>query len=312
MIKKNSKIFIAGHNGMIGSAILKKLISQGYKKLYFKSKASLDLRNQSKVKNYLKKIKPDAVILAAAIVGGIHANNLRKGEFIYDNIIIQSNVIHSSYLAGVKNLIFLGSNCAYPKFSKQPIKEKYLLSGYLDKTNEAYAIAKIAGINLCQSYNMQYQLNYKILMPCNSYGLGDNYDPKESHFLPSLIKKISDAINQNKKTIHMWGDGKARRELIYSADVADAVLFFLKKKTKETVINIGTGIDRSINEYAKIIMKHFGVKLKIIHQKNKLIGTPSKLLDVSLAKKYGWKYKTSLKKGLTVAIEDYLKRFSYK
>ena len=232
MIKKNSKIFIAGHNGMIGSAILKKLISQGYKNLYFKSKASLDLRNQSKVKNYLKKIKPDAVILAAAKVGGIEANNSRKGEFIYDNITIQNNVIHSSYLAGVKNLIFLGSSCVYPKFSKQPIKEKYLLSGYLEKTNEPYAIAKIAGINLCQSYNSQYNLNYKSLMPCNAYGKGDNYDPKESHFFPSLIKKINDSINQKKKSINMWGDGKAKREVIYADDVADASIFFLKKKNK--------------------------------------------------------------------------------
>ena len=162
----------------------------------------------------------------------IYANNSRKGEFIYDNITIQSNVIHSSYLAGVRNLIFLGTSCAYPKFSKQPIKEKYLLSGYLDKTNEAYAIAKIAGINLCQSYNMQYNLNYKILMPCNTYGICDNYNPKESHFLPSLIKKISDSINQNKKNIHMWGDGKAKREVIYADDVADASIFFLKKNKR--------------------------------------------------------------------------------
>jgi len=311
-INKDSKIFIAGHKGMIGSAILRKLISQGYKKLYFKSKNLLDLRNQAAVKNYLKKIRPHAVILAAAKVGGIEANNLHKGEFIYDNITIQNNVIHSSYLAGVKNLIFLGSSCVYPKFSKQPIKEKYLLSGYLEKTNEPYAIAKIAGINLCQSYNTQYNVNYKSLMPCNAYGIDDNYNPKESHFFPSLIKKISDSINQNKKSINIWGDGKVKREVIYADDVADASVFFLKKKTKETLINIGTGVDKSINDYAKIIMKHFGVKLKMIHQKNKLIGTPRKLLDVSLAKKYGWKYKTSLKKGLSFTIQDYLKKYSHK
>tara|TARA_B100000989_G_scaffold298918_1_gene291066 strand:+ start:42565 stop:43503 length:939 start_codon:yes stop_codon:yes gene_type:complete len=312
MIKKNSKIFIAGHKGMIGSAILKKLISQGYKKLYFKSKDSLDLRNQTKVKNYLKKIRPHAVILAAAKVGGIEANNLRRGEFIYDNIAIQNNVIHSSYLAGVKNLIFLGSSCVYPKFSKQPIKEKYLLSGYLEKTNEPYAIAKIAGINLCQSYNMQYNLNYKSLMPCNAYGINDNYNPEESHFFPALIKKISDSIRQNKKNINIWGDGTILREVIYADDVADASVFFLKKRTKETIINIGTGTEKSINDYAKIIMKHFGVNLKIIHQKNKLTGTPRKILDVSVAKKYGWKYKTSLKEGISVTIDDYLKKYSFK
>lgn len=310
MIKKNSKIFIAGHNGMVGSAILKKLIAKGYKKLYFKSRKSLDLTNQIKVNNYLKKIRPDAVILAAAKVGGIETNNLRRGEFIFDNISIQNNVIHSSYLAGVKNLIFLGSSCVYPKFCKQPIKEEYLLSGYLEKTNEPYAIAKIAGINLCQSYNVQYGLNYKSLMPCNAYGLNDNYDPHESHFFPALIRKIIEAVRYNKKSINIWGNGTTLREVIYSDDIADATIFFLKKKTKKTLINIGTGIEKSINEYAKIIMKHFGVNLKIVHHKKKLTGTPRKLLDISLASKYGWKYKTSLKKGLSATIDDYLKKNS--
>ena len=312
MINKNSKIFVAGHRGLIGSAIIRNLEKKNYKKIFTRSKQELDLRDQKKVLKYFLKIKPDAVILAAAKVGGIEVNNTLRGEFIYDNLSIQNSVIHSSYLAGVKNLIFLGSSCIYPKLSKQPIKEKYLLSGYLEKTNEPYAIAKIAGISLCDSYNQQYKLNYKCLMPCNAYGTNDNYDPIGSHFLPSLIRKISDSINQNKKYIYMWGDGKVKREVIYADDVADASIFFLKKKTKDTLINIGTGIDRSINDYAKIIMKHFGVKLKIIHQKNKLIGTPSKLLDVSLAKKYGWKYKTSLKKGLSITIEDYLKKYSHK
>ena len=235
MIKKNSKIFIAGHNGMVGSAILKKLTTKGYKKLYFKSRKSLDLTNQIKVNNYLKKIRPDAVILAAAKVGGIQANNLKKGEFIFDNISIQNNVIHSSYLAGVKNLIFLGSSCVYPKLCKQPIKEEYLLSGYLEKTNEPYAIAKIAGINLCQSYNTQYGLNYKSLMPCNAYGLNDNYDPHESHFFPALIRKIIEAIRYNKKSINIWGDGTTLREVIYSDDIADATIFFFKQKNKKNI-----------------------------------------------------------------------------
>ncbi len=312
MIKKNSKIFIAGHNGMIGSAILRKLKEQGYKKLYFESKKSLDLKNQLKVKNYLEKIRPDAVILAAAKVGGIEANNLRRGEFIYDNIAIQNNVIHYSYLAGVKNLIFLGSSCVYPKLSKQPIKENYLLSGYLEKTNEPYALAKIAGISLCESYNIQYNLNYKSLMPCNAYGINDTYDPKRSHFFPALIKKITDSIKYKKKNIYIWGDGSQRRELIFSDDVADAAIFFLKKKTKDTIINIGTGYDKTINQYAKIIMKYFDVDLKIIHQKKKLTGTPRKLLDVSLAKKYGWKYKTSLNEGISKTVDDYFKKNSYK
>ena len=193
MINKNSRIFIAGHKGMIGSAILRKLKSLNYSNIHFKTRKELDLTNQKKVLNYFSKTRPDAVILAAAKVGGIEANNSYRGEFIFDNLSIQNNVIHSSYLYGVKNLIFLGSSCVYPKFSKQPIKEKYLLSGYLEKTNEPYAIAKIAGINLCESYNKQYNLNYKSLMPCNAYGINDNYDPHNSHFFPALIKKIVDA-----------------------------------------------------------------------------------------------------------------------
>jgi len=231
MINKNSKIFVAGHKGLIGSAIIRKLEKLNYKKIYTRSKKDLDLRDQKKVLKYLSKIKPDAVILAAAKVGGIEANNSLRGEFIYDNLSIQNNVIHSSYLTGVKNLIFLGSSCIYPKLSKQPIKEKYLLSGYLEKTNEPYAIAKIAGINLCESYNKQYNLNYKCLMPCNSYGVNDNYDLNTSHFFPALIKKIVDAIRFRQDAINIWGNGKPLRELIFSDDIADACIFFLKKKT---------------------------------------------------------------------------------
>lgn len=309
MINKNSKIFVAGHKGLIGSAIIRKLEKLNYKKIYTRSKKDLDLRDQKKVLKYLSKIKPDAVILAAAKVGGIEANNSLRGEFIYDNLSIQNNVIHSSYLTGVKNLIFLGSSCIYPKLSKQPIKEKYLLSGYLEKTNEPYAIAKIAGINLCESYNKQYNLNYKCLMPCNSYGVNDNYDLNTSHFFPALIKKIVDAIRFRQDAINIWGNGKPLRELIFSDDIADACIFFLKKKTSENLINIGTGTDESITEYANLIMKHLGVKIKISYLKNKPNGTMRKVLDVSLAKKYGWKYKTSLKKGLSIAVSDYLKRY---
>ena len=308
MINKNSKIFVAGHNGLIGSAIIRKLKNSNFQNIFTKPKNKLDLRDQKKVLNYFELIKPDAVILAAAKVGGIEANNRYRGEFIYDNLSIQNNVIHSSYLSGVKNLIFLGSSCIYPKLSKTPIKESYLMSGNLEKTNEPYAIAKIAGINLCESYNYQYNLNYKCLMPCNSYGINDNYDPIKSHFLPALIKKIIDAIKNNKDSIEIWGNGKPLRELIYSEDVADACIFFLKKKTKHTLINIGTGTDLSIKQYAEIIMKHLGVKFKIIYKKEKPNGTLRKVLDVSLAKKYGWKNKTSFKKGLSYTINDYLKK----
>ena len=206
MINKKSKIFLAGHKGMIGSAILRKLKNLKYKNIYIKTKETLDLRDQSKVYKYIRRIKPDAVIIAAAKVGGINANNNFRGEFIFDNLSLQNNLIHASFKSGVKNLIFLGSSCVYPKNSKQPIKEKYLLSNYLEKTNEPYAIAKIAGIKLCESYNDQYGLNYKCLMPCNAYGINDNYNLENSHFLPALIRKIIDAKKKNHKFIKLWGD----------------------------------------------------------------------------------------------------------
>ena len=293
---------------MVGSAVVRKLKELKYKKIYFQNKKQLDLRNQNKVYKYINNIKPDAVILAAAKVGGIKANNTFRGEFIFDNLSIQNNVIDASYKNGVKNLIFLGSSCVYPKNSKQPIKESYLLSNYLEKTNEPHAIAKIAGVNLCESYNIQYNVNYKCLIPCNAYGMNDNYDLNSSHFLPALIRKIIDAINNDKDYIKIWGRGKTLREVIYSDDIADACIFFLKKKTKESLINIGTDIEKSITEYAKFIMKHLGVNLKIIYEKKTLDGTFRKLLDVSLAKKYGWKYKTNLDEGLSNTINDYLQK----
>ena len=308
MIGKNSKIFVAGHNGMIGSAIIRKFKQLKYKHIFVKSRKQLDLTDQNKVFRYLKKIKPDAVILAAAKVGGINANNKYRGEFIYENLSIQNNIIHGSFINGVKNLIFLGSSCIYPKNCKQPIKEKYLLSSHLERTNEPYAIAKIAGLKLCESYNLQYNLNYKCLMPCNSYGINDNYDLNSSHFLPALIRKIIEALKNNKDHITIWGSGKPLRELIYCDDVADACIFFLKKKTNLSLINIGSGFEKSINYYANHIMKHLGVNLKITYKKTKPNGTMKKVLDVSLAKKYGWRYKTPLKKGLAITINDYLKR----
>ena len=309
MINKNSKIFLAGHKGMIGSAILRKLKSDKYNKIYYRNKNQLNLLNQEKVYNYLRRIKPDAVIIAAARVGGIVANNTYRANFIFENLSIQNNVIHGSYKAGVKNLIFLGSSCIYPKRSDQPIKEDYLLSSNLEKTNEPYAIAKIAGIKLCESYNYQYNVNYKCLMPCNAYGKNDNYDLNTSHFFPALIRKIIDSIKNNRDYIKIWGSGKPLRELIYADDVADACIYFLKKKTKETLINIGSGDERSISDYAKFIMKHLSVKLKIKYEKKNLDGTPRKLLDIALAKKYGWKPKTSLSTGLSHTINDYFKKY---
>ena len=306
MVNKK-KIFIAGHNGMIGSAIYKKIKNNKKFKVLFEDKKKLDLKNQSDVFNYLKKKKPHGVIIAAAKVGGIVANNTDRASFIYDNIIIQSNIIHGSYLANVKNLIFLGSSCIYPRSAKQPIKENYLLSDYLEKTNEPYAIAKIAGLKMCENYSTQYNLNYKTLMPCNAYGENDNYDPKNSHFLPALIKKIIDSIRSNKNYIVLWGNGKSLRELIFSEDIASACLYFLNKKTKSKIFNIGTGIDYTIEYYARLIMKHLNVDLKIVYDKTKPNGTHKKLLDSSLARKYGWKHKVKFEKGISIAINDYLK-----
>ena len=306
-MKNKEKIYIAGHNGMIGSAILKILKKNKKFKLIYETKNNLNLTNQKDVFRFLKIKKPDGVILAAAKVGGIHANNSERASFIYENISIQSNVIHGSYLAGVKNLIFLGSSCIYPRSSKQPIKEKYLLSDYLEKTNEPYAIAKIAGLKMCENYNNQYNLNYKTLMPCNAYGENDNYDLKSSHFLPALIRKIVEAIRTNKNHITLWGNGQPLRELIFSEDIASACVYFLKKKTKSKIFNIGSGIEYSIEDYAKLIMKHLNVNLKIVYDKKKPNGTFKKLLDSSLANKYGWRHKINFEKGISIAINDYLK-----
>ena len=297
---------------MIGSAIIRKLKELNYRNIYTIDRSKLDLREQSKVYKYLNKIKAKAVIIAAAKVGGIKANDDQKADFIFDNLSIQNNLIHGSFKVGVKNLIFLGSSCVYPKKCKQPIKESYLLSNYLEETNEPYAIAKIAGIKLCSSYNFQYNLNYKCLMPSNSYGLNDNYDLQTSHFFPALLRKIIEAARYKKNFIKIWGNGKALREVIYSDDVADACIFFLKKKTKHTIINVGTGVEKTIDEYAKFMMKHLKLKLKIIYENRKLNGTYRKMLDCSVAKKYGWKHKTSLEKGLSSTINDYLGNYILK
>ena len=305
MINKNSKLFVAGHNGLVGSAILRKLREQGYKNLIYKNRKSLDLTNQNKVEKFFKKYKPEVVINAAAKVGGIEANNIFKAEFIYDNLAIQQNIIHFSYKYKVKSLIFLGSSCIYPRNCKQPIKEEYLLNGKLEKSNEPYAIAKIAGIKMCESYNLQYRTNFKCIMPCNTYGPNDNYNLKTSHFYPALIKKIYEAKLKKKNTITIWGTGKAKRELIYVDDIADACIYFFNKNTKETLINIGSGIEKSITNYAKFIIKELKLNLKIKYDKSKLTGTPRKILNSSIARKYGWKPKVNLKSGFKKVFSAY-------
>ena len=296
MITKNSKIFLAGHNGLVGSAILRRLNILGYKNILTVDKKKLDLTNQKKVFLFLKRNRPQAIIIAAAKVGGIYANNKYRANFIYENLAIQNNLIHSAFLNKIKNLIFLGSSCVYPKNSKQPIKEKYLLTGLLEHTNEPYAIAKIAGIKMCESYNIQYGTNYK-------------YNLQNSHFFPALIRKIHDSKIKKVNKIILWGTGKPKRELIYVDDVADACIFFLNKKTKESLINIGTGKDIKIEQYAKSIMKFLNIKINIHFDKTKPDGTPRKLLDTTIAKKYGWRPKISLKDGFFLTYVDYLKKY---
>ena len=308
MISLRSKIYVAGHKGLVGSAIVRELKKSGYKKIVVTNKKELDLSIQSDVQSFLKKLKPDFIFIAAAKVGGIYANNRFKAEFIYENLMIQSNLIHGAYLAGVKNLIFLGSSCVYPKKCKQPIKEEYLLSGKLEPTNDAYAVAKIAGIKMCESYNEQYKTNFRCLMPTNTFGPNDNYDPLNSHFIPSLIKKIHRQKNKIKKEITIWGNGKAKREVIYVDDLANACVYFMNKKTKQSLINIGTGKDYTIIYYtkliAKIILKDSYIKLK--YDKSKPNGTPQKVMNISLAKKYGWKSKIKLKEAINKTYQSFL------
>ena len=296
MIKHNSKIFIAGHKGLVGSAIYRKLKFKGYSNLLIADKKKLDLTNQIKVIKFLKKKKPDFIFIAAAKVGGIYYNLKYKADFITENLQIQTNLIHGAYKCGIKDLIFLGSSCVYPKNCKQPIKETYLLSGKLEETNDAYAIAKIAGVKMCQSYNEQYKTNYKCLMPTNTYGPNDNYDKNNSHFIPALIKKIHELKLSKKNTIILWGNGKVKREVIHVDDIAEACIFFMKKKTEHFLINIGTGKDYSIKYYLELIAKVIlgNKKIKIKYDKTKPNGSPRKVMDISLAKKYGWKSKMNL------------------
>ena len=313
MIKKNDKIFVAGHKGLIGSSIIRKLKKEGYKKIITIDKKKLNLINQSEVYFFLKKTKPKFIFLAAARVGGIASNDKYRGEYIYENLMIQTNVIHGAYKAKIKNLIFLGSSCIYPKFSKQPIKESYLLSGKLEETNDAYAIAKIVGIKMCENYNLQYKTNYKCLMPTNTFGPNDNYDEFNSHFVASLIKKIREIEKKNKNSIKIWGDGTPKREIIYVDDIADACIYFMNKKTKHSLINIGTGRDYSIKEYVKLFLNILipKKKIKLIFQKNKPNGTPRKLMDVNLAKNYGWKSKIDLKKAILSTYNSYKSNEEY-
>ena len=306
-LKKNTKIFLAGHNGMVGSAILRKLHENGFNNIITQNRKKLDLLNQSKTFKFLKKNKPKFVIIAAARVGGIVANIKFKSQFFYENLQIQNNLIHGSYLAGVKNLFLLGSSCIYPKYCKQPMKEDYLLTGPLEQSNDGYALAKIAGVKMCEYYSKTYNLNFKSLMPPNLYGPNDNYDLNNSHFYPALIKKIYIAKKNNKNDLLIWGSGKAKRELMFVNDFADSVIYFMKKNIKEPFLNIGTGKNFSITWYAKFLMRKLKVKLKIRYDKSKPDGMPKKCLDIKRAKKYGWKPKNNFDTAFKITYEHFLK-----
>ena len=308
MINIDSKVFLAGHNGMLGSSIFRILKKKGYKKIITIDKKKLDLRNQIAVKKFIQKNKPDAVIIAAAKVGGIKANIKYPADFISDNLQIQTNLILSSRLNNVKKLILFGSSCIYPKHLKKPIKESQILTGLLEETNESYAVAKIAGIKMIESFNKQYNTNYICLMPCNLFGPNDNYDTQNSHFLPALIKKIylaSKAKKQN-KVVELWGTGKPRREVLYVDEVANACEFFLRKKTKRSLINIGSPVEMSIKNYANLIKKKIdpSVLIKFNNDKN-LDGVMRKKLNLTLANSYGWKSKMNFSKVLDEIIRDF-------
>jgi len=303
----NAKIFVAGHRGMVGSAIVRKLTELGYTNIITIAKNKCNLIDQLEVDNFFNKQKPDYVFLAAAKVGGIKANNEMKGDFIYENIMIQSNIIKASKDYNVKKLIFLGSSCIYPKMSPQPIKEEYLLTGSLEPTNDAYAIAKIAGIKMCQSFNQQYGTNFISVMPTNLYGPNDNYDLNNSHVLPAMIRKFHEAKLEGKDKVEIWGTGKPMREFLYVDDLADACIHLMLNYNGSEVVNIGTGVDITIKDLALTIKEVVGFEGDIYFNTDMPDGTPRKLLDVSKLKDLDWEYKISLKEGIEKTYKDYVK-----
>jgi GDP-L-fucose synthase len=314
MINFNQKIYVAGHQGMVGSAIVRALKKQGHTNVIGRTHKELDLTNQNEVNKFFKEEKPDQVYLAAAKVGGIHANNIYPAEFIYDNLMIEANVIHAAWMHGVKKLLFLGSSCIYPKEASQPISESTLLTGKLEPTNEPYAIAKIAGIKLCESYNRQYGVDYRSIMPTNLYGPGDNYHPENSHVIPALIQRFHEAKVSNNSVVSIWGTGSPRREFLYVDDLADASIFVMeiddaiyKANTKlmQNHINIGFGADVSINQLAQLIKKVVGYKGAITFDSSKLDGTPRKLMDSRCINNLGWNAKVNLESGLMRAYDDF-------
>jgi GDP-L-fucose synthase len=305
---KSSKIYIAGHRGMVGSAIHRKLIAEGFSHFVLKTSAELDLRNQEAVNEFFETEKPDYVFLAAAKVGGIMANNVYRGEFLYDNLMIETNCIHAAWKNNVQKLLFLGSSCIYPKMAPQPLKEDYLLTGTLEPTNEPYAIAKITGIKMCDAYRAQYGCNFISVMPTNLYGPNDNYDLANSHVLPALIRKFHEAKINNEPFVTIWGTGTPKREFLYADDLADACLFLMQKFNEPGFVNIGSGEDIEIRELALLMKKITGYSGAIRNDPSKPDGTPRKLMDVGKLASLGWKYKTGLEDGIRLAYQDFIKQ----
>lgn len=307
-VEKEAKIYVAGHRGMVGSAIFRKLQQTGFDNIVTRSSSELDLRDQQAVATFFAEEKPDYVFLAAAKVGGIVANNTYRADFLYENLMIQNNIIHNSYKQGVKKLMFLGSSCIYPKLAPQPLKEEYLLTGSLEYTNEPYAIAKIAGIKMCDAYRAQYGCNFVSVMPTNLYGYNDNYHPQNSHVLPALIRKFHEAKVNGAEEVVVWGTGSPRREFLFADDLADACVTLMDIYDEPNLINIGTGEDITIKELAEIISEIIGYEGKLVFDAAKPDGTPRKLMDVSKLHSYGWKHSVGLKEGIKLAYSDFLSK----
>lgn len=305
-MEKDSKIYIAGHRGMVGSAIHRKLQEKGFHNFILRTSKELDLRNQQAVSDFFYTEKPEYVFLAAAKVGGIIANNTYRADFLFENLSIQNNVIHSAYEAGVKKLMFLGSSCIYPKLAPQPLKEDYLLSGFLEETNEPYAIAKIAGIKLCEAYRSQYGCDFISVMPTNLYGPNDNYDLQKSHVLPAMIRKFHEAKLSNNESVTLWGTGSPMREFLHADDLAEACVYLMENYSESQLINVGTGKDVTIKELAEMVKKIVGFEGNLIWDTTKPDGTPRKLMDVSKLHAHGWKHTIELKEGIKLAYQDFL------
>ncbi len=304
-MNNNSKIYVAGHNGLVGSAIVRALESRGYLNIIKRSSKELDLRDQQAVQEFYEQEKPEYIFLAAAKVGGIYANNTYPAEFIYDNIMMQNNIIHGAHQYNVKKLLFLGSTCIYPKLSPQPLKEEYLLTGSLEPTNEWYAIAKISGIKMCQAYRKQYGCDFISAMPTNLYGPGDNFDLQNSHVLPALIRKFHEAKNNGDTTVTIWGTGTPKREFCYVDDCADACLFLMENYSDEDIVNIGVGEDISIQDLALLVKKIVGYEGELVNDESKPDGTPRKLVDTKKINSLGWQAKVTLEKGIGITYKKY-------